>query len=176
MSATAKIAELKQHEDKRHGALSAVLAIVQMDPHAREDLITYIKALNESQVAGDEQEQDYVLRAILEVFEIEGVEDSPDLAAWEEASKSSAAGRKAAKELDEETDRFFDVYQRMKSRSGLTTIRQVAEAAGLSPTTVQAIEKQRVKPQFRTLQALAKAFKVEAAELHAPPLRGGRRP
>jgi DNA-binding XRE family transcriptional regulator len=30
---------------------------------------------------------------------------------------------------------------------------------------VQAIEKQRVKPQFRTLQALAKAFKVDAGEL-----------
>jgi transcriptional regulator with XRE-family HTH domain len=53
----------------------------------------------------------------------------------------------------------------MKSRSGLNTIRQVADAAGLSPTTVHAIERQGVKPQFRTLQALAKAFKVDVADL-----------
>jgi DNA-binding XRE family transcriptional regulator len=166
MNATAKIKELKQHEDKRHGALSAVVAIVQMDPHAREDLITYIKALNESQMTGDDQEQEYVLKAILEVFEVDGVEDGPDLEAWEEESKLSATGRRAAKELAVETDRFFDIYQRMKSRSGLTTIRQVADAAGLSPTTVQAIEKQRVKPQFRTLQALAKAFKIDVTDLN----------
>ena len=158
MTATAKITELKQQEEKRYGAWSAALAIVQMDPHAREDLITYIKALNESQKAGDEQEQEYVMNALLEVFKIEGVEDGPDLRTWEHESTSSPAGKKAAKELSDEADRFFDVYQQMKSRTGLNTIRQVANAAGLSPTTVQAIEKQRVKPQFRTLQALAKAF------------------
>ena len=100
-----------------------------------------------------------------EVFAVDGNDEGPDLEDWENESKSSAAGRQAAKELAEEADRFFSVYQQMKSRSGLTTIRQVADAAGLSPTTVQAIEKQRVKPQFRTLKALAKAFKVEVAEL-----------
>jgi DNA-binding XRE family transcriptional regulator len=50
--------------------------------------------------------------------------------------------------------------QHHKARCNLTTIRAVAEVAGLSPTTVQAIEKQRVKPQFKTVQALAKAFGV----------------
>lgn len=164
MSGT-KLAAMKQHEDKRHAALSAAVAIVQMAPHAREDLIIYIKALNKSQVAGEEQEQEYLLKALLEVFEVDENDDGPDLKDWEEDSKSSAAGRQAAKELAEEADRFFDVYRRMKSRSGLTTIRQVADAAGLSPTTVQAIEKQRVKPQFRTLQALAKAFKVDVTKL-----------
>ncbi len=165
MNATANITKLKQHEDKRYEALSAVVAIVQMDPHGREDLITYIKALNEAQVTGDEQEKEYVMKAILEVFEIDGIEDGSDLDAWEEEAGASVAGKQAAKEIAQETDRFFARYQRMKSRSGLTTIRQVADAAGLSPTTVQAIEKQRVKPQFRTLQALAKAFKIDVAEL-----------
>ena len=165
MSVMTKLTELKQHEDKRYAALSAAVAIVQMDPHAREDLITYIKALNESQVAGDEQEREYLLKAILEVFEIDGTEDGPALHGWEEESRSSAKGRHAAKELSEAAERFFDVYQRLKSQSGLTTIRQVADAAGLSPTTVQAIEKQRVKPQFKTLQSLAKAFKVNVAKL-----------
>jgi transcriptional regulator with XRE-family HTH domain len=100
----------------------------------------------------------------VQFFKANSNDNAPDLDAWEEESKSSAAGRRAAKELAQEAERFFAAYRRLKSRSGLTTIRQVADAAGLSPTTVQAIEKQRVKPQFRTLQALAKAFKVDAAE------------
>jgi DNA-binding XRE family transcriptional regulator len=74
-------------------------------------------------------------------------------------------GREAAKELRDETNRFFKLYQQHKARCNLTTIRAVAQAAGLSPTTVQAIEKQRVKPQFKTIQALAKAFGVTPEEL-----------
>jgi len=167
MTATMKLTELKQQEDQRHAALSAAVAIVQMDPHARQDLITYIKALNAAQVAGDEQEQEYLLKAILEVFAVDGNDDGLDLDDWEKESASSAAGRKAARELAAEAERFFGVYQRLKVRRGLSTIRQVADAAGLSPTTVLGIEKQRVKPQFRTLQALAKAFRVDVAELSA---------
>jgi DNA-binding XRE family transcriptional regulator len=64
-----------------------------------------------------------------------------------------------------ETQRFFEAYQRCKIKSKLTTIRQIAKAAKLSATTVQAIEKQRVKPQFKTIKALAAAFKVQVKEL-----------
>lgn len=165
MIATTQIAKLKQQEDKRHGAWSAALAIMEMDPHAREDLITYIKALNDLQKTGDEEEQEYVVNAILEIFKIDGVEDGPDLTAWEKKSTSSPTAKRAAKELSDEAGRFFTVYQQMKARTGLNTIRQVADAAGLSPTTVHAIEKQQVKPQFRTLQALAKAFRVPVTDL-----------
>jgi uncharacterized tellurite resistance protein B-like protein len=79
MSITAKIAERKQQEDKRHDAFNVAAAIVQLDPHAREDLITYMKAFNEAQTAGDEQEQEYLVKAILEVFEVNPEEDGPDL-------------------------------------------------------------------------------------------------
>ncbi|MEI7767613.1 MAG: helix-turn-helix transcriptional regulator [Phycisphaerae bacterium] len=166
MSAATKLTKLKRHEDQRHGALSAVVALVQMDPHARADLIVYLKALNEAQAAKDVQEQEYLLKAILEIMEVDGPEDGPDLAGWEAEAKATVAGRRAAQELAGETQRFFAVYQRLKAQSGLDTIRKVARAAGLSPTTVQAIEKQRVKPQFRTLQALAKGFKVDAGVLN----------
>jgi DNA-binding XRE family transcriptional regulator len=166
MSIMANIARQKQNEDKHHDAFSAVAAIVQMDPHAREDLICYLKAFNESQVAGDEQEQEYLVKAIQEIFEVNRAEDSPEINAWENEIKSSAKGREAAEDLRNETDRFFNFYQECKARSGLTTIRAVAEAAGLSPTTVQAVEKQKVKPQFRTIQALAKAFGVEPGKLN----------
>jgi DNA-binding XRE family transcriptional regulator len=165
MNAIAKIVEQKNHEDKRHDALSAVAAIVRMDPNAREDLATYLKAFNKSQQAGDEEEQEYLVNAIQEIFEINSDEDGSDLGAWEAQIASSVKGREAAKELRDETNRFFKLYQQHKARCNLTTIRAVAQAAGLSPTTVQAIEKQRVKPQFKTIQALAKAFGVTPEEL-----------
>jgi DNA-binding XRE family transcriptional regulator len=166
MSIIAKIAERKQKEDKHHGALSATLAIFQMDPNAREDLITYMAALNEAQKAGDEDEQEYLGNAILEVIEFNGDEDDSDLDAWEKSTTDTAEGRKAKEELQVETDNFFNAYQHYKANCGLTTIRAVADAAGLSPTTVQAIEKQRVKPQFKTITALAKAFGVRPEELN----------
>ena len=165
MTIIEKITEMKQHEDKRHSALSAAAAIAQMDPHAREDLITYLKAFNDAQAAGDEQDQNYLLKAIIEVFEIDSTENGPDLGAWEAQIKSSPKGQDADKRLQTETDIFFKAYLREKARSGLTTIRSIAEAANLSPTTVQAIEKQRVKPQFKTIQALAKAFHIEPESL-----------
>ena len=166
MSIIAKISEWKRDEDKRHDGLSAIAAIASLGRDAREDLITYLTALNEAKAAGDEQEQEYLLKAILEVFEVNGDEDVADIDQWAEETGSSPTGREAAKELEAETERFFRTYQRFKARSKLTTVRKVAEAAGISPTTVQAIEKQRVKPQFKTVQALAKAFGVDPTELN----------
>jgi DNA-binding XRE family transcriptional regulator len=160
MTEVASIIELKQHEDKKHDALSATAAIVSMDPHARKDLICYIEALNEAQEAGDREEQDYVAKAILEVFQPSTIDSGVDLGAWESEIAASSEGREAKRRLDAETTRFFEAYRTGKQASGLTTIREIAKAADLSPTTVQAIEKQRVKPQYKTIKALAKAFGV----------------
>jgi DNA-binding XRE family transcriptional regulator len=165
MNAIAKIVEQKNNEDKRYDVISAVAAIVRIDPDAREDLATYLKALNQAQQAGDEDEQEYLVNAIQEIFEIDSAEGIHDLETWEAEVTSSVKGRQAAKEFRDETNRFFKVYKQHKARCNLTTVRAVAEAAGLSPTTVQAIEKQRVKPQFKTIQALAKAFDIETEEL-----------
>jgi DNA-binding XRE family transcriptional regulator len=151
---------MKQDHDRRHGAVTTAATLVQMDPHAREDLITYLRGLNEAQQDGNQQEQEYLLTAILEVFDVAPAPDGATLDTWADEVRRSPAGAAAARELDEETERFFLAYQRCKARSGLTTIRAVASASGLSPTTVQAIEKQRVKPQFRTIKALAAAFGV----------------
>ena len=115
MSIVEKIAERKQHEDKRHDALFAAAAIVQIDPHGREDLITYLKAFNEAQESGDEDEQEYLVKAIQEIFEIGGHEDGPDLQAWEAEITSSVKGREAARELLDEADRFFKAYQHHKA-------------------------------------------------------------
>ncbi|HTV47130.1 MAG TPA: helix-turn-helix transcriptional regulator [Phycisphaerae bacterium] len=162
MSIIEKITEMKQHQGKRDDALNTITAIAQMDPHAREDLIIYLEAFNKAQAAGDEDEQNYLVKAIIELFDIGGDDgESSDLDKWEQEIKSSSKGRGAYKKLQDETNRFFKVYQRQKARCGLMTIRSVAEAAHLSPTTIQAIEKQRVKPQFKTIQALSKAFGIE---------------
>ncbi len=92
-------------------------------------------------------------------------EDAGDLEDWQRELTAAPGGKAAAAELAAETEQFFRTYQRLKAQTGLTTIRAVAEAAGISPTTIQAIEKQRVKPQFKTIQALAKAFGVDPSVL-----------
>lgn len=161
MNISDRISERQRHEAKRYEALNAAAAIVQMDPHAREDLISYLKAFNEAQAAKNEQELEYLTKAILEVFGNEVEENAVDLDDWETAIRAFPAGHQAAKELQTETDRFFETYNRLKARSRFRTIRELAKAAKISPTTVQAIEKQRVKPQFKTIQALAKAFDVD---------------
>jgi DNA-binding XRE family transcriptional regulator len=166
MTIIEKISQMKQQEGKRHDAMSAATAIVQMDPDAREDLISYLHAFNEAKAANDEQEQEYLIKAILEVFNVDEGEDGSELEDWQAEVRSSPKGRQAAKQLFGETERFFAAYQHFKAQSGLSTIRKLAQAAGISPTTVQAIEKQKVKPQFKTIQALARAFGVAPEKLN----------
>ena len=161
MSITTKIAAMKQHEDRRHDAISAVAAILQLDQSDRDDLISYLKALNEAQQAGDEQEQEYLARAILEFFEADTDQDVVDLDEWVTQVSSSPQGQNAARELEQETQRFFDAYQQCKVHSDLMTIEAVAQAAGLTSATIKAIEEEKVKPQLMIFQSLAKAFQVD---------------
>jgi DNA-binding XRE family transcriptional regulator len=146
-------------------ALDAAIAIAQMDPHSREDLICYLKALGEAQAAGDMEECEYLIEAIAEVFLVLENDGAPDLDAWIDQAGQHAEGRRAQRALEKESKQFFARYQQLKSHAGLKTIRQVAQACGLSPTTVQAIELQRVKPQAGTLQKLAKGLGVTLEEL-----------
>lgn len=166
MTTVQNILQEKQAADRRHDVLSAVAAIIALDPHSREDLVCHIQTLNAAQAAGDTEEQAYVHEAIKEVFSL-GTDpaDMPDLEQWRAEAASGPAGRAASDELDRETDVFFQKYAELKERAGLHTIRAVAAAAGISATTVLAIEKQRTKPQCKTIHALAKAFGVPAAEL-----------
>ena len=165
LNTKAKLSRWKRAADKRQGAVAAAAAIVNMDPGVREDLISYLKALNDACAAGSEDEQEYVLNAILELLGVESEEPAGDLEDWQRDLAEAPGGQEAAAELAAGTEQFFRTYQRLKAQTGLTTIRAVAEAAGISPTTVQAIEKQRVKPQFKTIRALAKAFGVDPSVL-----------
>lgn len=166
MNLVRPIGPKKHRQDKRHDVLRAVAAFVQMEPRAREDLIAHLTALNAAQQAGDKQEQGYVVKAIREMFEVEADQAPIDLVGWERQITKSAKGHAAAAALRIENERFFRAYQQQKARRNLNTIRAVAQAAGISPTTVHAIEKQKIKPQFKTVLALAKAFKVSPETLH----------
>lgn len=66
---------------------------------------------------------------------------------------------------DAERASFFDAYVAAKHKAGLSTQREVADAAGISPTTVQQIEARQVRPQFRTIEKLATAFGVPVGDL-----------
>lgn len=160
---------IEKIERKRHAAetasvaLSAASTIARMDPHARADLIAFLSAYNEAQQVADQEEMDYLIEAIVEVFDPQSNCDSPDLDVWYSRAADEARGEAA--QLRQETDEFFARYHTLKAKSGLDTIRAVANAAGLSCTTVQAIEQQAAKPQFRTLMKLAKAFGVQIADL-----------
>ena len=146
-------------------ALNAAVAIAQMDPHSREDLICYLQALDAAQAAGDEQECAYLIEAITEVFLVTDDGEAPELDAWIDQGQQAPEGRRAQRALEQETAHFVSRYQALKAQAGLKTIRQVAEACELSPTTVQAIELQRVKPQMGTLQKLAKGLGAPLEEL-----------
>ncbi|TVQ63818.1 MAG: XRE family transcriptional regulator [Phycisphaerales bacterium] len=78
--------------------------------------------------------------------------------------------------VDREREAFFDRYFELKAASGLETQADVAKKAGLSPTTVHAIESRSVRPQFKTLKKLAVAFGVEVSAFSepAPPARPKR--
>lgn len=146
-------------------ALDAAVAIAQMDPHSREDLACYMKELSEAQERGDQDHVTYLVGAIVEVFASRTNHDAPDLDAWQAEGEHTPEGKRASERYDQESRRFVARYQHFKARANFQTIQQVADAAGLSPTTVQAVEAQRVKPQMRTIQALAKAFGVDVSEL-----------
>ncbi len=47
----------------------------------------------------------------------------------------------------------------------LLTVRGLAEAAGVAPTTVYLIEHGRSEPTFRVIRALSQALEVEPAEV-----------
>jgi DNA-binding XRE family transcriptional regulator len=173
MSIITAMADLEQEAEKRRDVLKTALAIARMNPDARENLASYLSALNAAQAAGDEDEQKYVIDAIIEIFAPDA--DGGSLQKWEGQTRLQPGGATAAEQIHREAENFFRAYRKLKEQSGLT-IRQIAAAAGLSPTTIVAIEKQRVKPQTRTMQALAKAFGVTAEALSGQNARPARSP
>jgi DNA-binding XRE family transcriptional regulator len=159
------IAKLTESLQARHRAvqgefcgLNAALAIAQMDPHSLDDLVCYLRDLEQAHRTGDEEAQEYLVEAIAEVFTRIDVSAVGDIGSWEASLAASPDGQAAVHQVEADAKRFLERYRDLKSRSGLKTQRDVAAAAGLSLTTVNAIEQGAVRPHFKTLEKLAAAF------------------
>lgn len=138
-------------------AMWTAMQIAGMDPHARDDLGAYLRDLNNP--ALDEEDRRYIVEAIRELFVFGHCPPDGSLDEWLAFAREDS-GEDAHRTIANETLRFLSRYQEAKQRRGLTTQREVADACGLSPTTVCAIETQKVKPQTRTLQKLAEGLGV----------------
>lgn len=160
-------------EEKHFNALSTALALVQMDPYAKEDLAIYLADAQRAAAANDAEALDYILNAIVEIFTPADMSKALTHEQFEAKIRRMPGGAEAFAAVKSAKAEFRKRYLAAKAASGYRTIRELAKAAGLSPTTVQAIEKGSLTPQWRTLQSLCKAFnkklprgkKVSAADL-----------
>ena len=69
-----------------------------------------------------------------------------------------------SREADEESRRFLKKYFSLKTKAGLSTQEDVAKKTKLARSYIAVIESGEHKPQHKTLQKLAKAFKVDVSE------------
>ncbi len=151
-----------------HLIRDAAMRMLTLDDSRWETMNSFREGYLEARASGDEESMDEIVSYAVEVLQrAAGVADAPtiDFASidWdpgviEAVERSSAA--------------FFDAYVRMKEASGLRTQKQVSDAAGLSPATVQAIESRKVKPQYRTVEKLARAFGCSVTDLLGESERG----
>jgi len=164
------------------GAMSAAMAIIQMDPHFRDDLIVYLREFNKTkaQLTRAESENDseemgwlneelmHITKAIVELFEsddLDAIRNASTLDGFEAKIRAMPGGERQYERTQGWLSAFQQRYRDAKTKSGLETIAQVAEKAGLSKTTVHAIESGRGRPHFKTIKKLAIAFGVTANSL-----------
>ena len=148
------------------GAVAELIA--SLDDDAWSLISEHRAGLREARAEGDAESAEFLFRGIeralfppsraddidYETFR-RSVEADPELGRLDEAHRADRAD-------------FFRRYQEAKARSGLTTYREIAAKAGVSVTTVQAVESRVGKPHFRTIKKLADAFGVDVTELTGP--------
>jgi len=147
---------------RQHIAEAAAILIAEMDPHSRGDLATYVNALTSAMQRDDPDEIAYIHEAIVELFSADPAMPGVDLDELELQQDHAALERHRF-----DNDRFFMRYHALKQRAGCLTQRDVAERCKLSVNTVNAIETQRVRPQWRTVKKIADGFGVTVDELLA---------
>ena len=88
------------------------------------------------------------------------------LSQWDNENAKSNPKYAELRERDRRRrENFFKKYASLKAKAGLETQAQVAEAAGLHRTQISAIESGKHIPQHKTLQKIARAQKVDIADL-----------
>lgn len=141
------------------------ITIADMDPHTLQDLIEYVGCLNEARQQCDQDRVRYIRLAIQELFEIDCNNGDQTIDEWEEELVADSTSEKSVASARIFDNEFINNYHSLKEKAGLKTQREVAIKCGLSINTVSAIESERVRPQWRTIERLAKGFGVKITEL-----------
>jgi hypothetical protein len=135
------------------------------DERARIASLVELCSAYESETDNDERAN--ILRTLEEVSANQPLElPTETIERWEErlASKDEPFA-KAKKALDRRRREFQRRYFSLRAKAGLQTQEAVAERSGLRRSYVAVIEAGIHFPQQKTLQKLAKAFKVDVGEL-----------
>jgi DNA-binding XRE family transcriptional regulator len=135
------------------------------DEKARIASLVKLCSAYESETDADERAN--ILRTIEEIGANHSLElPTETMEQWEEhlASKDRTFA-KAKDTLDQRRREFQRRYFSFRARAGLQTQEAVAKRSGLRRSYVAIIEAGVHFPQQKTLQKLAKAFKVDVAEL-----------
>ena len=137
------------------------------DEKARVASLFELCSAYDSEIDGDEKAN--ILRTLEEVSANQRLElPTETVEQWEErlVSKDQAFA-KEKDTLDRRRREFQKRYFSFRARAGLQTQEAVAKRSGLRRSYVAVIEAGLHFPQQKTLQKLAKAFKVDVAELLA---------
>ena len=115
----------------------------------------------------DKDEKANILRTLEEISADEPIEvPTEDMEQWEtHLRKSDPEYAKAYDESIKQSQTFLKKYFSLRAKAGLKTQADVAKKSSLSRGYVAVIESGEHTPQQKTLQKLAKAFKVDIAEL-----------
>ena len=141
-------------------AAAAPLALAQMDPHSLSDLAVYMECLAKAKTDKDKKQIESIVTAIREVFQVPDTTEGPEVGELLESMKQTPSGNVAVEAVDAENAAFIERYTAAKNKAGINTQREVADRCGLSKTTVNAIETERVAPQCRTMEKLARGLGV----------------
>ena len=137
------------------------------DEKARVASLVELCSAYDSETDGDEKAN--ILRTLEEVSANQRLELTTEtVEQWEErlASENQAFAREKDT-LDRRRREFQKRYFSFRARAGLQTQEAVAKRSGLRRSYIAVIEAGLHFPQQKTLQKLAKAFKVDVAELLA---------
>ncbi len=149
--------------------MDAARRIAQLTDHEWRVLSRMRRRHVAALAAHDDETAEFTLDSIAGILFPPPAEERASLERMPEAALTPAHAPASAPERHESRQpTFIENYLRCKAASGLETYRQIAAKAGVSVTTVQAIEQLRVKPHFRTIRRLARAFGVEVEDLLGP--------
>jgi DNA-binding XRE family transcriptional regulator len=133
----------------------------------KERIAAIIELCFEYKRESDAEERENILRTLDEIVKNEPIElPTQTLEQWEDRLTSNDREYAKVRRRDEKrVQDFLKTYFLLKHKAGLKTQAEVGKAAGLERTQVTVLESGEHMPQQKTLQKLAKAFRVEVTEL-----------